>query len=369
MAFQLDTGIYSQQKTLSDYMRQGEQDKLAKRTAEQGIQLGDEKLRQAKVEKAVQYLGMATPENWPSIRQQAIAEGLGNEQTIPTQYDQNWIGQTRAAFSDAQSNSLPAAIQEYSLYKSLGDADKEEFLKIKRAQPTLNLGGSYGVMNPVTNQVTSVAPISPKVSEMPDFERDVTRAKEEAKIALEAEQSLPGALAKSEEILNVLNQLKTHPGKSSVVGAKNVASGALTSLIPFYQKDDVTGIAKPIAGTEAAGFNELLRQARGQQFLQAFESLKGGGAITQIEGDKATSAISRISAAQSEKEFDSAVDDLASIVMAGANRAKQKAAKYGSPVNLTGTTERTVVKTQVSPSTGKRKVTYSDGTEEIIDAQ
>jgi hypothetical protein len=369
MAFQLDTGIYSQQKTLSDYMRQGEQDKLAKRTAEQGIQLGDEKLRQAKIEKAVQYLGMATPENWPSIRQQAIAEGLGNEQTIPTQYDQNWIGQTRQAFSSAQSNSLPAAIQEYSFYKSLGDADKKDFINVKRTQQTLNLGGSYGVMNPVTNQVTPIANVTPKPQDMPDFKRDVIRAEEEEKAKLEAEQNLSSAQAKAAQILDVLGQIKSHPGKTSVVGAKNLASGALTSLIPFYEKDDVTGIAKPIAGTEAAGFNELLRQARGQQFLQAFESLKGGGQITQIEGEKATSAMSRMSAAQSEEEFDKAVDEVIGVVKSGLQRAEQKAGQYGSPVNLTGTTERTELKRQYSPSRKQTKITYSDGTEEIIDGQ
>ncbi len=40
-------------------------------------------------------------------------------------------------------------------------------------------------------------------------------------------------------------------------------------------------------------FNAMLDQVQGGAFLQAFESLKGGGQITQIEGEKATQAIVR----------------------------------------------------------------------------
>jgi hypothetical protein len=56
-------------------------------------------------------------------------------------------------------------------------------------------------------------------------------------------------------------------------------------------------------GTDEADFQSLMRQVKGKQFLQAFESLKGGGPITDIEGTKATEAMARMNMAQSEEAF------------------------------------------------------------------
>lgn len=52
-----------------------------------------------------------------------------------------------------------------------------------------------------------------------------------------------------------------------------------------------------------SGFNNRLAQLQGQTFLQAFNSLRGSGAITEMEGDKATNAIARLQRASTEKEF------------------------------------------------------------------
>ena len=49
-----------------------------------------------------------------------------------------------------------------------------------------------------------------------------------------------------------------------------------------------------VPGTERAGARSYLDQIGGQAFLQAFESLKGGGQITEIEGTKATTALTRL---------------------------------------------------------------------------
>jgi hypothetical protein len=81
------------------------------------------------------------------------------------------------------------------------------------------------------------------------------------------------------------------------------------------------GIQK-IPGTPAKDFDVRLDQLKGQQFLQAFESLKGGGAITEIEGKKATDAIARMDAAGSEAEFTKAAREFQSVIRQGVARAK-----------------------------------------------
>jgi hypothetical protein len=53
--------------------------------------------------------------------------------------------------------------------------------------------------------------------------------------------------------------------------------------------------------------------------------LKGGGHITEIEGQKATQAIARLRTAQSEEGFMKALDDLEAVVQRGLQNAYAKA--------------------------------------------
>ena len=64
-----------------------------------------------------------------------------------------------------------------------------------------------------------------------------------------------------------------------------------------------------------------IEQLQGQAFLQAFESLKGGGAITEREGLAAQNAIARLNRAQGTEAFTQALRDLRDIVDRGRRRA------------------------------------------------
>lgn len=100
-----------------------------------------------------------------------------------------------------------------------------------------------------------------------------------------------------------------------MVGAKNILSGAATRYIPF--------VDKPIPGTKAAGFMAKFDQLQGQQFLEAYQSLKGGGSITEVEGEKATKAISSMQLATSETEFRKAAKDYQEVIDKGLERARK----------------------------------------------
>jgi hypothetical protein len=88
----------------------------------------------------------------------------------------------------------------------------------------------------------------------------------------------------------VVNGILEHPGFSGSVGAKNAS-------FLFGMK------GQPFAGTKEADFMAMLDQLKGGAFLQAFQSLKGGGPITDVEGQKATEAIVRAQNSQSEEGF------------------------------------------------------------------
>jgi hypothetical protein len=133
------------------------------------------------------------------------------------------------------------------------------------------------------------------------------KSKEIGEAEGQAVVNLPTAIATAENTLKTIKQLEDHPGKKAW-GAFGV--GAMLPDIP---------------GTDTRGFGALVDQVKGQNFMTAFQSLKGAGAITEQEGAKAEKAQARLDRAQSEKDFDTALKDLKEVVMAGMERARQKA--------------------------------------------
>lgn len=90
-----------------------------------------------------------------------------------------------------------------------------------------------------------------------------------------------------------------------------------------------------IEGSDAASFEPLYKAIKGQAFLQAFERLKGGGQITEVEGQKATEALLKLDKAQNEKDFVKYAREFQENLQKGMDLAKNKAGvskEYRSPV-------------------------------------
>lgn len=75
-----------------------------------------------------------------------------------------------------------------------------------------------------------------------------------------------------------------------------------------------------IPGTDQRRFGARAKQLSGQAFLQAFQSLKGGGQITEIEGQKATEAIGRLDTAQAPDDYRQALTELRDILATASAR-------------------------------------------------
>ncbi len=136
---------------------------------------------------------------------------------------------------------------------------------------------------------------------------------------------LPSVIAQGKEALRLVSELRTHPGRGNPIFFHSGTSNYLPdNLIP--------------GGTDAYGANALLKQLKGGAFLEAFKSLKGGGQITEIEGRKATEAITRMDRAQSRAEFDRALSDYEGIIKLGIDRANQQANKP-APYGFKGNSE------------------------------
>jgi hypothetical protein len=130
-------------------------------------------------------------------------------------------------------------------------------------------------------------------------QNEATRVKlvEQAKADVVPTAQRENKTAAANDMLKVIDMLDKHPGRETATGASGVMDPR--NYIP---------------GTDAKDFSVALDQLKGKTFLQAFESLKGSGQITEVEGKKATEAIGRLNMAQSDKAFQQALSDLRGVV-------------------------------------------------------
>lgn len=126
----------------------------------------------------------------------------------------------------------------------------------------------------------------------------------EARQELAASEA-PNLIAQADDSIRLIDELLAHPGR-------DIATGS-TAWVPA------------VPGTKQADFINRFDQIKGQAFLAAFESLKGGGAITEVEGRAATQAINRLNRATTKGEFDAAAADLKGVLERAKAKAKNKA--------------------------------------------
>ena len=128
------------------------------------------------------------------------------------------------------------------------------------------------------------------------------------------EQQTQVAGEKAADAITQIDDLLKHKGFQSAVGV-SIPKALGAGFIP---------------GTDTTNFGKRLEQLKGGAFLEAFQTLKGGGQITEVEGKKATAAITRMDTAQSEDEFVAAANEFRGVLERGLDKAKGKGAKVES---------------------------------------
>jgi hypothetical protein len=130
-------------------------------------------------------------------------------------------------------------------------------------------------------------------------------------------EAIPGGPAAT-EVAAVESQ------KSAFAATAQDSMDLIDSVIKDPALPSITGILQGrIPPLTQAGTNLLAKveQIQGQAFLQAFESLKGGGAITEREGLAAQNAIARLQRTQDEAAFIAALKELNAVLDRGRRRA------------------------------------------------
>ncbi|TPN03806.1 hypothetical protein FJ973_29630 [Mesorhizobium sp. B2-1-3] len=168
----------------------------------------------------------------------------------------------------------------------------------------IDLGTAWGVLDRGGNVVGTI----PKDIAGAQAQEALGKAKGAAAF------DLPRVEQNAQQTVDVVEQLKNHPGRETATG--------------------LSGTIDPrnyLPGTNATNFRTMLDQAKGQTFLQAYQTLKGGGQITEIEGTKAENAIARLNTAQSDEEFAKALNDFEDVIKTGLDRARQQASGATAP--------------------------------------
>jgi hypothetical protein len=119
----------------------------------------------------------------------------------------------------------------------------------------------------------------------------------------------------------------------SIVGRPAVEGGA-TAMPADPNLESILGMVQGRAWPMTQGGEDLkvkIEQIAGAAFLQAFETLKGAGAITGPEGEKATQAIARLSRTQSPDAFKASLFEFTDIVRRGMDKARADLAALPQP--------------------------------------
>ena len=90
------------------------------------------------------------------------------------------------------------------------------------------------------------------------------------------------------------------------------------------------GVMRFFSGTEGKNFEIRHKEVLSQAFLDAFEALKGGGAITEKEGEKATAARTRMDLAQSKEEYMTAAREYQGVLKRGVENARARMQRSGT---------------------------------------
>lgn len=211
------------------------------------------------------------------------------------------------------SGSTPAALQEWDYYNKLSPEDQKRFLELKRSQQTYALGevaGAPGAFNRQTGGFTPLASTTQEAQGKGQVAGAVSAAQATGTAQAGAAFDLPRVKQNVTQAIDTIDKLIKAPGLGAITG--------LASKLPI------------IPGTDQANADALAKQVEGQTFLQAFQSLRGGGAITDVEGTKGTAAVARLQRSQTKEEYIQSLKDAREIFQIGLDRIAQQAS--GKPV-------------------------------------
>ena len=253
---------------------------------------------------------MATGENIDTQETDAAIEMLRTGNIEELQNNINGLMAAGQVYGVIGGGNAPANVKEWQYFNGLPPEDQQRYLNMKRSNQTLNLGGSQMVVGADGNPVANYQ-VTPKPEQMPNFKMQQAQATAEGKAQGEKNSDLGRVTENAQFMLNTIDDaLSDKEGMEATTGGMFGLQGIQASTMPL--------------GEAQRRYQPKIDQLKGQTFLQAYQSLKGGGQITEVEGTKAEQAIARLNQAQNTADFEAALKDLREIVVTGLQRAQSE---------------------------------------------
>ena len=216
----------------------------------------------------------------------------------------------------------PSNVREFREFEKLGDPSspdiltpgQKRYLQVKRASgQVIDIGGVPNLVDKETGEQTPLSTIQAETSGAADMATASETAKQNAQIAAlpkknqaQAKSELPAIEDTVKQGTDLIDSILDDPGLPAVIG--------------FMQ-----GRTRGLTGRQR-GLVKKIEQVQGKVFLDAFERLKGGGQITEIEGKAATDAQARINdRTVDEASFIDAMFELRETMELGLTRARESA--------------------------------------------
>jgi hypothetical protein len=119
----------------------------------------------------------------------------------------------------------------------------------------------------------------------------------------EAAKVVVGAIDKSENFITLLDKLEAHPGFQNLFGTN-------------------VGLPTWVPGSDSADAKVLFKQIDAKGFLEAIKEMKGMGALSNAEGEKASAAFLGLDPSMSENAAKQSIKDAKATIRLGIERAK-----------------------------------------------
>jgi len=214
------------------------------------------------------------------------------------------------AFSDSRSGgTTPSSVREWEYFQNiLTPEQRPQYLAMKRGVDRFNLGDRFVTSN-AAGDVLSELPINlgpdKELDYLAEAAKRTSAGTTAGKFIAEAKTLYPAMNEKQKELDKTVNFIKNHKGLD-----------AGTGLSTYLDVSNYT------PGTEAYNFRTYAKQAQGKVFEAAYDSLKGGGTITEFETQAMADAMARMDTATSKEEYLKAVDDFVSAQKRGLDLTK-----------------------------------------------
>jgi hypothetical protein len=196
-----------------------------------------------------------------------------------------------------KSNKLEETKYQVGLPKAQEDLTAAYQENLKRPQSIITSQQGQAPQQQAAPDPRLGTPQSPQRTGIPSLPRkpDDTSLEKwselQAPVMSSAVEAVQKATPMFDDAIKTIQTARNHPGREYGLGATGV-------------------IARQIPQTDAYAFDLVNKQMTGKTFLTAYNTLKGGGQISNVEGEKAQIAQARLDPKQKPKDYLEALADL-----------------------------------------------------------